>query len=155
MINHRPVPELFVIYKDLKGCVSLNSNFVVFKKTDWFVEGEDIRLILIISGALISSSLLNSAKALFEIIDLLSQPPGVVGRFLINLFPYLGQKASRHLPHHMLNLIPELVKVESMLMVSWWRLVDPRNRLLFVESHLKVFAVLLQLLQISNAHVVC
>ena len=126
--------------------------FVALKKADWFVEAEDIRLILIISRALISSSLLNSAKALFEIIDLLSQPPGVVGRFLINLFPYLGQKASRQLPHHMLNLIPELVKVESMLMVSWWRLVDPRNRLLFVESHLKVFTVLLQLLQVSNGH---
>ena len=127
---------------------------VALKKADWFFEAVDIRLLLILSRALSSSSVLNNAKAFFEIIDLLSQAPAGIGRFLSNLFPYLANKASRQMLHHMLNLIPELVKVKNRLMNSWWRQVGPRNRLFFIESHLEVVAVLLELLQVSNGHVV-
>ena len=154
MINHGPVAEKKFFLQKINRLCSLKAIFFAFKKADWFVEDEDIRLILIISGALTSSTVLNNAKAFFEIIDLLSQPPGGIGRFLSNLFPYLANKASRQMLNHILNLIPELVKVKNRLMGSWWRLVGPRNRLFFVESHLEVVSILLQLLQVSDGHVV-
>ena len=128
--------------------------FVALKKADWFVEAVDIRLLLILSRALSSSSVLNNTKALFQIIDLLSQPTCVVGRFLSSLFPCLGKKASPHFPHHMLDLIPELVKVIPKVMVRRWRLVGPRNRLLWIKANLKILALLLQLLQVADGHCV-
>ena len=104
------------------------------------------------SAPLNSSSVLNNTKALFQIIDLLSQPTCVVSSFLSSLFPCMGKKASPHFPHHKLDLIPELVKVIPKVMVRRWRLVGPRNRLLFVETHFKILAVLLQLLQVADGH---
>ena len=127
---------------------------VAFKNAHWFVEAVDIRLLLIPSRALSSRSVLNSAKAFFEIIDLLSQAPAGIGHFLSNLLPYLPDKASRQVLHHSLYLIPEIFKVKNRLLRSLWRLVRARSRSFFVEGHLEVVAVRLDLLEVENRHVV-
>ena len=125
-----------------------------FKKAHWFVEDVDIRLLLIPSRALSSSLVLNNAKAFIEIIDLLSQAPAGIGDFLSNLLPYLPDKASRQVLHHKLYLIPEIFKVENRLLRSLWRLVRARSRSFFIEGHLKVVGIRLDLLEVENGHVV-
>ena len=128
---------------------------VAFKKAGWFLEAVDIRLILISSRALISSSELNNAKAFFEITNLSFHAPAGIAHFLSNLLPYLPNKASRHVLHHGLHLSPEVFKVKRRR--HWLRslrLVWARSRLFLVEGHLEEVAVRLELLQVSNRHVV-
>ena len=125
---------------------------VAFKKADCFVEDEDFRLILVGFWPPVHRASLKNANAFFESIYLLKQAPFLDVRFLNNLFPCMANNAFRHLLSHLLHFFPELGKVKRGLMVSMWRMVVPRNWLLFVKLHFEVLPVLLDLLEVLDGH---